>query len=355
MRIEAIRSLKGLMAIRDEWEQLWHSQPYPNPYNSWVWQRGWIEANHLEQRLFILLARSDAGELIGIAPLQRIPLAFPIFYALSFIGQESSISPDFLIKTGHEQEVCENILQYAVAIWNIAGMVLSIAEPVSGISCALDGKIKDRYGFVSIEQISERPILQLPTTYDDFLIALSSKMRQETRSARKKLEEGHALVFSFGDEEKDFETRLDELLSLNALRWEKSGSREIYKSVYKNLHKAGMLKIFLLYVDGQPAAALSALVSREAMYAEIAGFNYEVDSRHLGKCFYGMVIEWAIQNGYRIFDFSSGSEEYKLRYNPQVFLKHRVIISRSPCMKFLLETSRLLGRRIRWAREPAIT
>jgi CelD/BcsL family acetyltransferase involved in cellulose biosynthesis len=354
MKVEVIHSRQGLMAVRNEWHRLWQELGQPSPYTSWTWVEAWVEANRLERRLFILLARDDAGTLLGVAPLQRVPLTVPGLGVLTFIGQETSLSPDFIVQAGHEREFCEAVLKYVSGKTNLTGVVLKMAEPLGGAAPLLDRSFAASFGDASIEQYSERPIVRLKDDYEDFLQTLSAKTRQEMRTARRKLMEGRTLEFRHDGGEEDFHHRIADLLTMNDRRWGQSSGRGVYESLYLRLHGAGMLKVFSLYVDGRPAAGLSVLLTDDWVFAEVAGFNYEVDARHLGKCFYGLIMEWAILNGYRFFDFSSGSEEYKLRFKPHIFSKYRVIITCSALGAFFLRKSQSLGRRVRWMREPAI-
>lgn len=354
LRIEAIDTRQGLAAIHGDWDRLWQGLGQPSPYTNWTWIWAWVEANRLERRLFILLARDDDGTLVGLAPLQRVPLPVPGLGVLTFIGQETSLSPDFLGQAGREREFCEAVLHYVSGQRNLAGVVLKMAEPLGGAAPLLEPSFAKRFGNASIEQYSERPIVMLPESYEALLEGLSSRMRQEMRTARKKLAAEHTLEFRHDDGGEDFQHRLVDLFDLNDRRWRQNNARRQYESLYPRLHDAGILKVFSLYIDGHPAAGLSALLSDTGVYAELAGFDYEVDARHLGKCFYGLVMEWAIQKGYRFFDFSSGSEEYKLRFKPQIFPKYRVTVTRSAFGRVLLKTSKALGRRVRWWREPAI-
>ncbi|MGA9755487.1 MAG: GNAT family N-acetyltransferase [Desulfobaccales bacterium] len=354
IKIEVVQTLSGLAAVRHEWDRLWQELGQPSPYTSWTWLCAWGEANRIERRLFILLARDDGGTLVGIAPLQRVPLPIPGLGVLTFIGQETSLSPDFLVQVGREREFCEAVLRYVSGRRSITGVVLKMAQPLGGAVPLLEQSFAERFGDALIEQYSVRSIVKLPESYEAFLQTLSHDMRFKLRKARRKLAEKHALEFQHDGGEGDFNNRLNELFTLNDLRWAQSGGRRIYESLYPRLHDAGLMKVFSLNADGRPAAGLGALITNNSVHAELAGFDYEVDARHLGKCFYGLVIEWAILNNYRFFDFSSGSEAYKLYYKPQIFPKYRVTITSSALGAFLLKKFRSLGRRIRWWREPAL-
>jgi CelD/BcsL family acetyltransferase involved in cellulose biosynthesis len=353
MRIEAVHTMPGLIALRQEWERLWQELGQPSPYASYTWVRAWLEAQRLESRLYILLARDDDGSLLGIAPLQRVPLPIPGLGVLTFIGQETSMSPDFLVQAGNEREFCEAILSYISAQRNISGVILKMAEPLLGAKPLLEPYFSTSFGDVRIEQYSERLIVKLPESYEAFLQTLSQKTRQRMRAARKKFSDSK-LDFRHNDDIEDFNSRLTDLFALNDQRWGQSGGRRIYEGLYPRLHETGMVKVFSLYIGGRQAAGLAALLSKEGLYAEVAGFDYKMDNHYLGKCLYGLVIEWAILHGYSFLDFGGGSEEYKFRYRPQIFPKYRVTITRSAFGEFLLKMSRRLGRQVRWWREPAL-
>ncbi len=85
----------------------------------------------MERRLHILLARDVHGTLLGVAPLQKVPLPIPCLGVLTFIGQETSLSPDFLVKSGLESEFCQAILDYISADRRLRGMVLKVAQPLT--------------------------------------------------------------------------------------------------------------------------------------------------------------------------------------------------------------------------------
>lgn len=349
MRVEVLRSFEEMESVRKEWEVLWLQSHQPNPYQNYEWLRTWVEVSRRERRLSILLVRQDNDSLIGIALLQRVPLSMPCFHLLTPVGQESSISPDFIAKVGHEQDVCQAVLEYARRGWLRAGLVMKLADPLVGASCMLDEGNLNHLGYGEVSHYSERRILKLPNNYEIFIASLSTKMRQEMRAAHKKLTTQHALVFA-----EDAIGSLDNLLALNDKRWGQSGGRKVYEELYSRLIGKNILKIFTLHVDDRPAAALSVLLAGDWIYAELAGFDYEIESRHLGKCFYGLIIDWAIRNNYQFFDFSSGNEEYKLRFNPQVYPKYRVEFYGSRFKRLLSALSVRMGRRIKWLREPAI-
>jgi len=354
MDIEVIHSVEQLSDIREDWEKLWNVQTRPNPYNNWAWIKCWIEAVCGEKRLCILSLRDVSGNLIGIAPFQQIPVLPRWLFAVTFIGQETSISPDLLSLPGRENEICEKAIEYISGRGNIAGLYLKIAEPAA-VAAFLKGKLHvEPYNNMEIENYSQRPIIHLPDDYETFLGTLSTKMRQEMRVARKKLEELPRVEFCHDDRRIKFETRLKNLFDLNDARWGVSGGRRMYERHYGLLAANKLVKIFALYIDGRPAAALSALVGGDTLYAELAGIHVDAEKRHLGKYFYGSVIGWAMENGFKYFDFSSGNEEYKMRFNPILYPKYRITLSGSKLKKTILENRRVLGRRIRWLREPAL-
>ena len=356
MKIEVIRTLDGLLGLRREWESLWDDLPRANPYLSWVWQYAWIRSNLGARRLYVLAARNRAGQLAAIAPLQRVPLIVPGSWAVSFIGQEASISSDFLVVRGAENEACHDFLTFIAADSSIVATVLRVAEPLYGAQCLLhvDERGGPRPGYL-FEKVGDRSVVDLPPAYEDFVAGLTTKMRQEMRAARRKLGARYAMWFCADTGADDLDRRLEVLFSLNEMRWETGGGRRLYAPLYPGLHDAGILRVFILHANGKPAAALSCLLSGDTMFAELAGFDYTVDSRHLGKAFYGMVFEWAIENGFRYFDFSSGTEDYKRRFQPHQYPKYRIVACSSRSGKLILDLSRAVGRRFHRLHEAAIT
>jgi len=247
------------------------------------------------------------------------------------------------------------VMDYVGGRRRILGMVLRIVAYAYSSHTALTEVLEKRGLVYSDQKYSECVSLRLPASYEDFIAGLGSRMRQEMRAARRALEREHVVDFSVVGQDTDFGLSLARLLELNDARWGKSGGRSLYEGLYPALFHTGMLKIISLTVDDRPAAALSALASGESLFAELAGFDYQVESRHLGRYFYGKVIEWAIENGFEILDMSSGDEQYKRRFKPEIFPKYRVVCSRSMFRYRLIQLVRRIGARYRRLRVPSLS
>lgn len=349
MKISVLHSLEELSELREEWENLWLQQQYASPYQSWGWIHAWVIATNNMSRLHILVVRRNDGGLIGVAALQCVPVFFRALHVLTPIGQEASISPDFVASPGCEQQVCQAVLEFIGSSWRTVGLVAKLAEPLGGATGLLDLTMLNRYGFGSIMHYSDRQILQLPDCYESFVGSLSGKMRNEMRTASRKLVVNHEVCFA-----ENAESSLEILFNLNDNRWGASGGRKFYENLYPRLFDREMLKIFTLHIDGRPAGALSVLLVGRTAYAELAGFDYEVERRHLGKFFYGLVIDWCIRNGYEYLDLSSGSEEYKLRFNPITYRKYRIEFYGSVLKRIILNVCLKMMRRFSFLRDSAL-
>jgi len=179
--------------------------------------------------------------------------------------------------------------------------------------------------------------VKLSDGYDTYLAELASKMRQEIRAETRKLEKLFALEFSNADSDADLEERMRTLFRLNALKWNADPERchPERRECYRAFFRSREATVFTLACNNRPIAALSALLIKETLFAEIAGFDYSVAKVDLGKVFYHFLFQWAIKHGFKNIDLSSGEEDYKFRYNPDVFGKWRLTLYRNDSARSL--------------------
>lgn len=354
MKVEAIDTIVRFKELKEQWRNLEQRVATTTPYQTWDWLNTWLLQQQQMGCLNMLAVFDARGRLVGVAPFRRESALVPGFYILVFVGQEVSISPDLMLAPGMEEAIIKSILRFIGGQRQVFGVVMKSVQYESSSSAVLHDSLESSKIPWEREVYSETASLRLPTSYDEFLAGLSSKMRQEMRAARRKMETCRELEFTVVDTAENCGNCIEELLALNDMRWGKSGGRAVCEAVYPSLMQKGMLRIFILRVDGQPAAAVSALASGAALFAEVAGFDYEVDSRNLGKYFYGRLIEWAIENGFDVLDLSSGDESYKRRLKPEIYPKVRIIFAASSFRFKLVQFVRYMGQRIRWLRKVSL-
>lgn len=335
-KAEVITELSELPSLRSEWNRLWETGEARTPYQSWEWNYSWAKSLGKRASLFVVTLRELDGQLACIAPFQADRIC-GIYRRVTFNSQNASIYPDFIIKAGVEESVLNFLAGFLLNDAAADVIDLIVAEPsptLRYLNSAIEivGWRKN-----SSVDYTKRLLVDMGESYVDYLGTLSSKMRQEIRAEARKLEKQHKVAFYATDTDSDLESSMQILFQLNALKWvgDPEKKHPERRECYRALQRLGGARIFTLTCDDTPVGALSALLTDDTIFAEIAGFDFSIGKFDLGKIFYHYLFLWAQENGFRRIDFSSGEEPYKFRYNPQILGKWN-FVAYSSTVPFLL-------------------
>jgi CelD/BcsL family acetyltransferase involved in cellulose biosynthesis len=165
------------------------------------------------------------------------------------------------------------------------------------------------------------PQLDLPSSWESYMAALSSNRRQILRRKERSLRRDHAVTVT------DYDGgRLDEgwrnLLALHQQRWEGAGGGAFRdpRSVCLQRQFAGemarqkRLWLTTLDVDGQPAAAWYGFASDTTVYFYQGGRDPRRERDSVGLVLMGLMIRRAIERGFRAFNFLRGDDVYKRQW-----------------------------------------
>jgi CelD/BcsL family acetyltransferase involved in cellulose biosynthesis len=114
------------------------------------------------------------------------------------------------------------------------------------------------------------------------------------------------------------------LFELHRLRWSERGGAdgldglEAFHEVMTRIAlERGWLRLFVLSLDGMPAAALYGFRYRRVFYFYQSGFHPRFRNASVGVVALGLAIKSAIEEGAAEFDFLHGAEPYKSHWATQ--------------------------------------
>ena len=124
------------------------------------------------------------------------------------------------------------------------------------------------------------------------------------------------------------ETSVDEVFSIiydlykksarginNIGGWPKTDYRGFHIDVAKAFAKIGCLRIYVLFVDNIPASYLYCYQYDGVLSAYQTSTDLKYNKLSTGSIIFQLVIEDAIKNGVREFDYLRGAESYKSHYS----------------------------------------
>jgi CelD/BcsL family acetyltransferase involved in cellulose biosynthesis len=158
-------------------------------------------------------------------------------------------------------------------------------------------------------------------SWDDFLASKSSNFRQQARRRERKLAKEHELHFRLSDDPDRLNEDLDVLFGLHGERWGEHGSGALgerraafHREFAPVALERGWLRLWLLELDGRPAAAWYGLrfAGRDLYYQ--AGRDPAFERHAVGFVLLVHSVREAMNDGMSEYDFLRGAERYKDRF-----------------------------------------
>jgi CelD/BcsL family acetyltransferase involved in cellulose biosynthesis len=321
--IEKIEDLERFAGIRDEWNELLGDSDSDCVFLTWEWLYTWWKHLAEERQLHILVARCS-GRLVGIAPLAwrsscwRRLLPFP---ALEFIGAGSAGSDylDFIIRRGEERQTLIAMADYLTN----CKLMLEFSRVDGALSQAGQFTVEAmRNGWTVTKLVTDIcPFIDLSGyTWDAYLAGLGASHRGNVRRRLRNLEKEWYTDFAQVQCEEMRAVALQLLVELHRRRWHERGGPGAFNTpALLGFHedfsrlafKKGWLRLFVLRLNGKPAAALYGFNYHHTFYFYQSGFDPEFRRHSVGLAIMGLAIRHAIGDKARIFDCLRGNEPYK--------------------------------------------
>jgi len=325
LRIEVAATSAQLERLRLPWEALLRQSPSDTIFLTWEWVSSWWKHLHADHQLHVISVW-DGEELVAIAPLiRRRPILgrlFP-FRSLGFMGAGGVGSEylDVIVTRAREEEAVAALVgrlreERLVLELNYVRPTASIPRLVS----SLRGR---GWRFVA-EQTAISPFIDLSGhTWESYLGSLGSEHRYQFRRKLRNLERRFQVELVRVHDDRDRGAALKVLVDLHQLRWAgRGGSNALHAPPLLAFHEEfsrhalerGWLRLYLLRLDGLPAAALYGFRYRDTFLFYQSGFDPTYSSHSVGMVLMGLAIREALQEGASEFDLLRGEEAYKAHW-----------------------------------------
>lgn len=328
LSIEEVNDVKQFRSLRVQWNALLSGSYDNNIFLTWEWLFNWWHHYGKDKELRILLIK-EAGKLIGIVPLMQSKYGRGLVSVNVWenIGAVKGGDYSGVVLTEKIEECLKLIVNYLeeMIINNNIVVRMSHIPENSHFLSALRGEFPSISNNLLIDErpLSSCPYISLPTTWEQYLQDQSRNLRKQIRKKMRLLQEKHKVELKKYTSAENLREQLQILFELHQKRWQGSSiaeifasptTREFYLDVSQALYKKDLLNLSFLNVDGRPVSAGWGFnYHNEFCYMTCAfdpGYlDYSVGFLHMVK-----LIEDAIENGMRKFDFLQGSEAYKFRY-----------------------------------------
>ncbi len=325
-----VSALPGIEDLREPWLQL--SRRNCNPFLSWEWSSTWWQHFGRDREQKILGCHDAAGELVAIVPLYfdaKRPLR-----VLRFIGHFPADQLEPLCAPEHLDATVAAVRRHldGERCWD-----LLLTERMPG-GAELGGRLR-----VEPIRVEATPELELETAdWDEFLASKSSNFRGQIRNRRRRLERDHELRFHLAEDTGGLEADMDALFKLHELRYgaaEKglgAFSEELarfHRDFARLALENGWLRLWIAYLDGEPAAAWYGFRLGAADWFYQSGRDPGYDRQSVGFVLMAHTLQDAVEAGMGTYKLLLGAEEYKKRFS-----------NREPVVETFAATRTLRGR-----------
>lgn len=321
--IDRIRDTEGFKALRPEWNELLLSSSVDCLFLTWEWMFTWWMYLSGDRALYIITVRRDA-RLIAVAPLVLRPrrlLHLLPFKGLEFLGNGNVGSDylDILIRKGCEDDALRSI---AGCLTESRMMLdLSQVERTSHHATGLALQLRQLGWRPARITINFCPYIRLSGhTWDSYLASLGRSHRYNFRRRLKNLDKRFNVSFERVRQERHRRESLETLVSLHMKRWRSRGGTDAFHTpelirfhdeLTRIALRRGWLRLYVLWLDSAPAAALYGFRYGNVFYFYQSGFDPAYGRYSVGLVTMGLAIKSATEEGAHEFDLLHGHEDYK--------------------------------------------
>lgn len=337
MEISRICDMDQFNKLKAAWDAAYSADAQTQIFVSWAWLRGWFEAT--PNNWFVLAIRPDSwSHYVAFFPLAMHSRQ------LFMGGNPLADYAGFVCSPKYEEEA-------------IAAFAAYIQQELKWDSFHMNDVLDARLQ-VFLKRFSSKkfnvqqagitpcPHIRLPRNWDQYLQDfLGRKTRRDLRRSLRKIEGSseYRLTHVGAD---NLESQIETLLAHWHSRWRlpeyfQNGYRKIFRRCFEDNY----LWLSILWDGTTPIGALAGFLDRqkETFTACITTCDAKYTQLRAGKAIYAYSIQYAIENGYTIYDFTRGKEDYKYSFGARDrFNTNVVIVRRDP-----ISAAKRAARRLR--------
>jgi CelD/BcsL family acetyltransferase involved in cellulose biosynthesis len=300
-----VETMSALEPLRQEWTEL--ACCSRSVFKTWEWLSTWWDHFGRHRRLMVTAVHSQ-GRLIGILPLYQWrtrPLRI-----LRFLGHSVGDELGPVCAPDHRPEMAR-ALGRVLADWRCHLLLAEQLPADEHWGALLAGRVLAREG---------NPVLRFGAEgWEGFLRQRSANFREQVRRRPRKLAREHEVRYRLVDGGRALQSELDILFHLHAARWAAASSpllahEGFHRSIARLAAQRRWLRLWVLEIEGQPAAALYGFrfAGVESYYQ--AGRDPRWDRYHVGFVLLAHAIRQAAEDGMTEYRLLRGGEQYKYRF-----------------------------------------
>lgn len=321
--VERLETPEALEPIRDEWNDLLRTSWSDCLFLTWEWLHTWWKHSAHDRELAVHTVRYGR-DLLGVAPFMvgssRSCPGVDV-RAAQFLGS-GNVGSDYLDLIVRPARRAQTIAALAEALAG-ARRVVDLTQLRLGVSSARELADRlERRGWRSLRaRTAICPYIALEGhTFESYLETLGPSHRYNFRRRLRQLHRGFEVRLQRVETEAERREAIEVLMGLHHGRFSTRGGSDAFHTpaliaFHRELSEValrrGWLRLFVLRLDGRPAAALYGFRYGTRFLFYQAGFDAAFAKHSVGLVTMGLAIQAAIEEGVREYDLLHGDEQYK--------------------------------------------
>lgn len=276
-------------------------------------QKGWWESTSKRPLLFVVIRENEKA--VALFPFVKDE------QTLQLLGdRDVSDYLDVIVLPGKESVAYEGLGKFLTQEqWDNITLT-SIKEHSPTVTWF--PQLAERNGW-QIETVQQDvcPIIELPSTWEEYLQDIGKKQRHEIKRKWQRLEEQARVTFRVITDTQQNPQALETFFTLHKLSSVEKAAfwteehRQFFDKLSAAASNGGWLRLYFLDVNGKPAAAMYCFDFNDELLIYNSGFDAAAyQGTSVGNVLTAYTIQHAIQTGKKRYNFLRGGEEYKLRY-----------------------------------------
>lgn len=344
--VEPIDSLAELLPLENEWRQLESCSGLP--FTSWDWAVAWWtqfreDKLGVKDTLFVRAIRTEEGQLVAVAPMliSRRPSIGPLcIRQLQFFGADPNITEvrGMLALPEWQCDAYRALLRHAMAhtdLWD--SMLLSGLPPELG-----DVELARFARFEWAGQTLDY-VLPLPSSWDELRRGLPRNIKESLRKCYNSLKrDNRRFRLEIAEQPAQVSAALERFFVFHGARarltdtvahgnvFDTTEARRFLSDVCGRFARRRCLRIFQLLVDERVVAVRVGFVIGDSLYLYYSGYDRAFAQYSVMTTTVAEAIKYAIAQGLKTVNLSTGNDVSKVRWNPvEVLTRQALLVSPS--------------------------
>ena len=276
------------------------------------WLKAWWQTFGRDRTPLLCSVRSE-GELIGMAPLMVEG------QTARLMGDPDVCDFQDVVVVPGEEKAFFNTLFDHLKTQGIHQLDLETVRLDSTLYRHLAPAARDQQYTVDCQMVDATMVLDLPASWDAYLLQLTGKQRHEVRRKFRRLEEAGRVKLRSVDDISAVSSEMDTFLSLfkqnrtDKARFMTDRMASFFHALAIELASARILRLFFLMLDDTVVAAVMCFDHNETFHLYNNGYDERYHALSVGLLSKLFTLKASIQLGKKRYDFLKGTEVYKHR------------------------------------------